>query len=112
MPTYRVYKITRDADGRPQRTILKEGLTKEEAEAFWKAFVKKYSADESTIRRPTSEEFRLYWAMIPYDITEPLFVVESKSATRLKLVMSSALSRGCASGARASGGRARDYSGG
>ncbi|MEW6282133.1 MAG: hypothetical protein AB1758_26240 [Candidatus Eremiobacterota bacterium] len=30
------------------------------------------------VRRPTSDELALYWALIPYDIDEPIFVVESK----------------------------------
>ena len=57
--------------------------TKDEVAVFWKAFMKAYGTEKSTIRRPTSEELRIYWAMITYDITEPLFVVESKSAAIL-----------------------------
>jgi hypothetical protein len=57
--------------------------TKQEVADFWKAFSKAYATDNPTIRRPTSAELRIYWAMILYDITEPVFVVESKSAALL-----------------------------
>ena len=57
---------------------------KEEVAAFWRAFLRKYKVDfKAVIRRPIAKELRLYWAMIPYDIMEPLFVVESKDATIL-----------------------------
>ena len=36
--------------------------------------------DESfIIRRLNPEEMRLYWGMITYDISEPIFIIESKS---------------------------------
>ncbi len=57
---------------------------KEEVAAFWKAFWRKYKLDpQAKIRRPTAKELDLYWAMIPYDITEPIFMIESKEATIL-----------------------------
>ena len=57
---------------------------KEEVAAFWKAFWRKYKPDpQAKIRRPTAKELDLYWAMIPYDITEPIFMIESKEATIL-----------------------------
>lgn len=57
---------------------------KEELAAFWRAFRRKYKFDaKATIRRPTAEELELYWAMIPYDITEPIFIVESPDAILL-----------------------------
>jgi len=57
---------------------------KEEVESFQRVFVRQYKFDSQTvIRRPTARELRIYWAMIPYDIEEPIFIVESKEATIL-----------------------------
>ncbi len=57
---------------------------KEEVAAFWKAFLRKYRCGaKAAIRRPTANELKLYWAMIPYDITEPIFVVADKNAAIL-----------------------------
>jgi hypothetical protein len=57
---------------------------KEEVAAFWRAFLRKYKFDaKAAIRRPTVKELKLYWAMIPYDITEPILVVEGKDAVIL-----------------------------
>ena len=57
---------------------------KEEVAAFWKVFLRKYEfGAKAVIRRPTASELNLYWAMIPYDITEPIFVIEGKDATIL-----------------------------
>jgi hypothetical protein len=57
---------------------------KEQVQVFWQAFLKQYKFDnQATIRRPTSKELQLYWAMIPYDIPEPLFIVQSATATIL-----------------------------
>jgi hypothetical protein len=54
---------------------------KEDLAAFWRAFRRKYSFDpQATIRRPTANELDIYWSMIPYDITEPIFVIERKEA--------------------------------
>ncbi len=30
-----------------------------------------------TLRKPNAEELRIYWAMIPFDITEPIFVADN-----------------------------------
>ena len=55
--------------------------TAAEVKTFWKLFLRTYKFDGSShVRRPTPAELNLYWAMIPFDITEPIFVVESKSA--------------------------------
>jgi len=56
----------------------------EEISAFWKALVKTISAKEKfRVRRPTGPELARYWAMIPYDIEEPIFVAESERHTFL-----------------------------
>ena len=52
---------------------------KAEIREFWKALCKAVRRDENfTIRRPSKLELEIYWAMIPYDIEEPIFVVESE----------------------------------
>jgi len=57
---------------------------KEEVESFQRAFVRRYNFESQTIiRRPIDKELRIYWAMIPYYIEEPIFIVESKGATIL-----------------------------
>jgi hypothetical protein len=64
-----------------------EGKTfqgKEEVESFQRALLRHYTFGSPTvIRRPTARELSTYWAMIPYDIEEPIFIVESKEATIL-----------------------------
>ena len=55
--------------------------TAAEVKAFGKLFRRTYKFDStSRVRRPTPAELSLYWAMISFDITEPIFVVESKRA--------------------------------
>jgi hypothetical protein len=53
--------------------------TKEEISAFCRA-MEEYlkTGGPYTIRRPTAEELQIYWAMIPYDISEPIFVADNK----------------------------------
>jgi hypothetical protein len=65
-----------------QMLVMKGKLlqTNDEVATFWQAFARRYERDPSAIiRRPTAEELNLYWAMIPYDITEPVFVIEGRS---------------------------------
>lgn len=53
--------------------------SKDEAAAFWRALQRKFKPDpKAVIRRPTPTEFSLYWAMISFDIEEPIFMVETK----------------------------------
>lgn len=53
--------------------------TQQEVATFWRAFARRFDRDPTAIvRRPTAEELSLYWAMTPYDITEPVFVIESR----------------------------------
>jgi hypothetical protein len=72
------------AQGGVQTLEGKTFQSKEEVESFKRAFMRHYKFDSQTvIRRPTVRELRTYWAMIPYDIEEPIFIVESKAATIL-----------------------------
>lgn len=45
--------------------------------AFWNAFAKRTDFTGLKIRKLNQEELRIYWAMIPFDITEPVFILES-----------------------------------
>jgi hypothetical protein len=53
--------------------------TKAEISAFCRA-MEEYlkTGGPYKIRGPNAEELRIYWAMIPYDISEPIFVVQNK----------------------------------
>ena len=46
--------------------------------AFWRAFAKQAEFTELKIRKLNSEELSIFWAMISFDITEPIFIVEGK----------------------------------
>lgn len=46
--------------------------------AFWKAFSKYAEFTDLKVRKLTSRELEIYWTMISFDITEPVFVVEGK----------------------------------
>jgi hypothetical protein len=73
MPIFEGGKIVRQ-----QQMEGKLFQVKPEIREFWKALCKSVRRDEKfTIRRPTKLELQIYWAMIPYDIEEPIFVVES-----------------------------------
>ncbi len=45
---------------------------------FWKAFSNKNDLTGFRIRKLNPVELKIFWAMIPFDITEPLFILESK----------------------------------
>ena len=50
----------------------------DEVLVFWKAFVARTEFAGLKIRKLNPTELKLYWAMIPYDITEPIFILDSK----------------------------------
>ncbi|MBI5118764.1 hypothetical protein HZA56_20025 [Candidatus Poribacteria bacterium] len=53
--------------------------TKEEISAFCRTmegYLK--TGGPYRIRKPNAEELQIYWAMIPYDIEEPIFVADNK----------------------------------
>ena len=61
-------------------TQKKEGKvfqSPDEVLAFWKAFTAKTNLINYKIRKLNPFELKIYWAMIPFDITEPIFMVES-----------------------------------
>lgn len=64
--------------GREQKFKGQLFQTDEEVLAFWKAFSKHADFADFKVRKLTTEELRIYWAMISFDISEPVFVVEGK----------------------------------
>jgi len=50
----------------------------DEVLAFWKAFSRRTDFTDLKVRKLNPEELKIFWAMIPFDITEPLFILESK----------------------------------
>jgi hypothetical protein len=71
-----------DAQGKTKRIDKLEGkLFQDDADvlAFWKAFPAKDELKDARIRKLTSDELSIYWSMISFDITEPVFIVESKN---------------------------------
>jgi hypothetical protein len=45
---------------------------------FWRAFSARTDFSGLKIRKLNAEELKIFWAMIPFDITEPLFILESE----------------------------------
>lgn len=55
-------------------------LTADERKAFWSLWRSKYPGlKNATIRKARADELSFYWATIPFDIAEPLFVVDTNS---------------------------------
>ena len=66
------------ADGSQQKFEGAVFRTKDEIFAFCRAMEASLgSGDRYKIRPPNAEELRIYWAMIPFEISEPIFVAES-----------------------------------
>ena len=71
-----------DNDGNIIRMEKYEGKlfqSKDEVLAFWKAFSNKIDFSDLKVRKLNPKELKIYWAMISWDITEPLFILESKN---------------------------------
>ena len=67
------------AGGRMQQLQGALFQTRQEITAFCRAMQAYLKSDDSyAVRRPTEKELQIYWAMIPYDITEPIFVAANK----------------------------------
>ena len=55
-------------------------LSADERRAFWSLWRSKYPAlRNATIRKARADELSFYWATIPFDIEEPLFVLDTNS---------------------------------
>lgn len=79
-----LFRVPRfDEKGKIIRTDTFEGKlfqSEEEVLSFWNVLKSKYHFDRITIRKPNYKELQIYWSMISYDIEEPIFVVETKTA--------------------------------
>jgi hypothetical protein len=52
--------------------------TDEERNAFWKLFRSRYRTfKDGKVRKGNAQEISYYWATIPFDIEEPLWVIEA-----------------------------------
>lgn len=60
----------------------------EEVMLFWKAFIRHTDFSNLRPRKLNQIELRIFWAMIPFVITEPLFILESEKH-RLLVVFAS-----------------------
>ncbi|MCF6311580.1 MAG: hypothetical protein L3J39_03930 [Verrucomicrobiales bacterium] len=70
-----------DNNGNISRMEKREGKlfqSPDEVLAFWKALSLRTDFTELKIRKLNPKELRIFWTMIPFDITEPLFILESK----------------------------------
>jgi hypothetical protein len=55
-------------------------LSADERRSFWILWQKKYPGlKKATLRKARADELSFYWATIPFDIEEPLFVVDTGS---------------------------------
>ena len=60
----------------------------EQVQIFWKGLVKQADFENLTIRKLTPRELRVFWSLISFDITEPIFIMESKKHKFVVLFMS------------------------
>ncbi len=75
------FRVPIGREGEPREARLLEGKlfqTPEEVAALWSAVLKTIGPKEKfIIRRANPAEIKLYWAMVPYDLEEPIFVAQS-----------------------------------
>lgn len=56
----------------------KRVISDDHRKAFWKLFRTKYAGlKEGKVRKAKAEEISYYWATIPFDISEPFWVIEA-----------------------------------
>jgi hypothetical protein len=63
-------------------------LRNDQVRVFCKAFVKQANLNDLTIRKLNPEVLTIFWKMIPFDIIEPIFMMESKKHKLLVLFLS------------------------
>ena len=71
-----------DANGKVVKTESLEGKViqnKDDFKTFWNEVLKDFSAGPVNIRKLTAAELDYYWAIISFDIQEPIFVAENTS---------------------------------
>lgn len=67
-------------DPEPIHAEGKRLLSADERRAFWSLWLSKYPGlRKATIRKARADELSFYWATIPFDIEEPLFVVDTSA---------------------------------
>ena len=69
-------------DGTLKRTYKLDGkIFRSPAEilSFWNVFSKMIDFSNLKIRKLNQEELKIYWTMISWDITEPIFILESEN---------------------------------
>ncbi len=70
--------VTMIPDTEPIVGEAKRILTQEERQSFWRLFRTRYvNLSTAKVRKAHADEISFYWAMIPFDIDEPFFVVET-----------------------------------
>jgi hypothetical protein len=75
--TGKMYMMIPTAEG----TVRLEGRMLQDADEvrrFWTAFFAKVPVAPFTLRRLRADEREIYWAMISWDIEEPIFIVEGQ----------------------------------
>jgi hypothetical protein len=86
LPTQKV-EVIAPVTSSDRKTIVKQKMpagmikTPADADGFWAALVHLLKDDQGKLPKPvirklTPEELALYWFSIPYDIEEPVFIVE------------------------------------
>ena len=77
-----VFKVpVLDSKGRIVRMNQLEGKilqSPKEVLLFWRTFARKTDFSNLKVRKLNPIELKIFWAMIPFDITEPLFILESE----------------------------------
>jgi hypothetical protein len=71
-----------EAVGTKNGTCVFEGNvfhSPDEVLAFWKAFSLRTDFTDLKIRKLNPEELKISWIMIPFDIDEPLFILDSRN---------------------------------
>jgi hypothetical protein len=79
------------SDGKVKRTDKLEGRLLQSSEtllAFWKYLSRKTDFSKLVIRKLNPAELKFLWAMYPFDLQEPLFILESKERKILVLFTS------------------------
>jgi hypothetical protein len=76
-------------DGTHDRFDTMEGriFRNEQVLIFWKALVKQADFNDLKVRKLNPQELAIFWKMIPFDISEPIFIMESNKHKFLVLFL-------------------------
>jgi hypothetical protein len=67
---------TADAPAHDQKLDARTFKSRADIVKFWHAFVGKYNLDGIKVRKLTTDELKLYWGMVSFDVTEPVLIAE------------------------------------